>query len=75
MSAAQFRERMLVGRRSVMPYDQYARWTDADMDDLYAYLRGLPEIRHNVDGAAPATPCPVCGKRHGGGERNRPDFR
>jgi mono/diheme cytochrome c family protein len=70
VTAAQFRERMRVGRPSVMPYDQYARWTDADLDDVYAYLRGLPEIRHVVDGGAPETMCRVCKKRHGGGERN-----
>jgi mono/diheme cytochrome c family protein len=71
VSADVFHERMRGRKRhGVMPYDQYAGLTEADLDDLYAYLRILPPIRHVVDGAAPETLCRVCKKRHGGGERN-----
>jgi mono/diheme cytochrome c family protein len=53
-----------------MPWEAYRRMTDADLGDLYAYLRTLPPVRHVVTNALPPTPCPVCGGRHGGGDRN-----
>ncbi len=54
----------------LMPSDQYAGMTDTDLNDIYAYLRSVPPVKHVVDFTVAATPCRICKNRHGGGERN-----
>jgi mono/diheme cytochrome c family protein len=54
----------------LMPYDQYANLTDADVNDIYAYLRTVRPVKHFVDVTAVATQCRVCKSQHGGGSQN-----
>ena len=75
-TAASFRDMLRTGQRGgrklhpLMPYDQYTLVPDADLNDIYAYLRTVKPIRHIVDPTASATQCRLCEKQHGGGERN-----
>jgi mono/diheme cytochrome c family protein len=55
----------------MMPTLYLSRMTDADLKDLFAYLKTLPPVDHYVDNALPATRCARCGLTHGGGERNK----
>ena len=54
----------------LMPYDQYAKLTDADLNDIYAYLQAVKPVKHFVDVTAAATQCRVCNSQHGGGNQN-----
>jgi mono/diheme cytochrome c family protein len=54
----------------VMPWRFYRNMTDADLKDLFAYLKTLKPVDHFVDNSLPSTKCPRCGHAHGGGERN-----
>ena len=62
----------IAGRQlsDVMPWRFYRNMTDADLRDLFAYLKTLKPVEHFVDNTLPATQCPRCGHVHGGGERN-----
>jgi mono/diheme cytochrome c family protein len=76
VTAQSFRGVMRTGQRDgrklnpIMPCDQYAGMTDADLNDMYAYLQTVRPVKHFVDSVAQATYCRVCGNRHGSGERN-----
>lgn len=54
----------------VMPWRFFGNMTDADLRDLFAYLKTVKPVDHFVDNSLPATPCPRCGHQHGGGARN-----
>jgi hypothetical protein len=54
----------------MMPTRYYRDMTDADLKDLFAYLKTLKPVDHYVDNSLPPTPCAGCGLTHGGGERN-----
>ncbi|MEO8597683.1 MAG: cytochrome c [Candidatus Solibacter sp.] len=75
-SAESFREMIRTGQRQgrmlhpVMPYDQYAKLTGADLNDMFAYLRTVRPVKHFVDGTQTATKCRVCKNEHGGGNQN-----
>jgi mono/diheme cytochrome c family protein len=71
-TAESFRKKMREGQtpHTVMPYDQYANLTDADLNDMYAYLRSIKPIRHVVKIAAAPTQCRLCKSQHGGGDQN-----
>lgn len=62
------RERKL---NDMMPWRFYRNMTDQDLKDIFAYLKTLKPIEHYVDNAMPPTDCPLCGLKHGGGERNK----
>jgi hypothetical protein len=76
VTAESFREIMRSGQREgrmphpLMPYDQYAKLADADLNDVYAYLRTVRPVKHFVDVTAAATQCRVCKSQHGGGNQN-----
>ncbi len=55
----------------VMPWVVTARMNDEDLKAVFAYLRTLKPVKHVVTNGQPPTDCPVCGLKHGGGERNR----
>ena len=55
----------------VMPWVVTAGVTDEDLKAMFAYLRTLKPVKHVVTNGQPPTDCPVCGLKHGGGERNR----
>jgi hypothetical protein len=53
-----------------MPWIFFRTMTDADLRDIFAYLRSVRPVRHRVNNTDPPTWCPVCGRRHGLGELN-----
>lgn len=55
---------------SIMPWGYFKNMTDEDLKAIYAYLRTLPPVKHRVDNTEEATACPVCGGKHGYGEKN-----
>ena len=55
----------------MMPWAMYSRMSDEDLKAVFAYLRTLPPVKHVVTNGQPPTDCPVCGLKHGGGDRNR----
>jgi hypothetical protein len=55
---------------SIMPWGYFRNMTDEDLKAIFAYLRTLPPVKHRVDNTEEATACPVCGGKHGYGEKN-----
>ena len=54
----------------VMPWTIYRNMTDEDLKSIFAYLRTLPAVRHQVDNLEAPTPCKICRQEHGLGNRN-----
>jgi mono/diheme cytochrome c family protein len=54
----------------IMPWSTYRGMTDADLADIFAYLKTLKPVRHHVDNSLPATFCKLCRHKHGGGDQN-----
>ena len=62
-----------VGARKLnpfMPASYFRKLSDADLGDIFAYLRTVPPVKHRVDNTESATACKVCNGKHGFGERN-----
>jgi len=55
---------------SMMPWWVYGNMTDDDLKALFAYLRTLQPVHHEVDNTETPVPCKLCGNRHGLGNRN-----
>jgi hypothetical protein len=55
---------------AMMPWTAYSGMTDEDLKGLYAYMRTLKPVSHVVTNGPNPTPCRLCGKAHGGGEKN-----
>ncbi len=53
-----------------MPWPIYGNMTDDDLKALFAYLRTLKPVHHEVDNGEPPTQCRLCGHKHGSGNRN-----
>jgi mono/diheme cytochrome c family protein len=53
-----------------MPWFFYRNLDDGDLRAIYAYLMSLPPVVHRVNNTDPPSPCRLCGKTHGLGERN-----
>lgn len=75
--AAMFQRTIRTGRvngvrplKFAMPWFFFRHMTDADLGDVFAYLKTLPPRAHRVDNERPPTFCPVCRRRHGGGDDN-----
>lgn len=62
------RERQL---SDVMPWRFFRNMTDEDLKSIFAYLKTLKAVDHDVDNSLPPTKCARCGHEHGGGERNK----
>jgi mono/diheme cytochrome c family protein len=56
----------------IMPCEYFKGLTDEDVSAIFAFLRGLPPVAHNVGNVDAPTPCPRCGQPHGLGDRNEP---
>ena len=54
-----------------MPWGIYRNMTDEDLKAVFAHIRTLKPIRHNVDNTVEPTMCPLCGHSHGLGEKNK----
>jgi mono/diheme cytochrome c family protein len=57
---------------AAMPWVFFRTMTDADLRDVFAYLRSVRAVQHRVNNSDPPTWCPRCGRRHGLGEFNTP---
>jgi hypothetical protein len=55
---------------SFMPFDSYRNLKPGDIRAIYAYLRTVPKVRHNIDNSDTPTLCPLDGEKHGLGDRN-----
>ena len=55
---------------SIMPWGYFKNMTDEDLKAIYAYLRTVAPVKHRVDNTEEATACPVCGGKHGYGDKN-----
>lgn len=56
--------------KPVMPWVYLRNMSDEDLKAIYAYLRTLKPVHHNVDNTEPGTFCRKCGQVHGYGDRN-----
>jgi hypothetical protein len=54
----------------IMLWGYFKGMTDEDLKAIYAYLRTLEPVRHNVDNVTPPTYCKLCRQEHGLGDRN-----
>lgn len=61
------------GLDDFMPTAYFRNLTDQDLKDIFAYLKTLKPVGHYVDNSLPATYCPKCRLKHGGGDRNKPN--
>jgi cytochrome c553 len=62
-----------IGARKInptMPWGFYRNMTDDDLKSLFAFIGTLKPVRHNVDNSVEPTMCPLCGSKHGLGEKN-----
>ena len=55
---------------NAMPWYFFRNLTDDDLRAIFAYLKSVPPVRHNVNNSDPATFCRICGRRHGLGDAN-----
>jgi mono/diheme cytochrome c family protein len=78
MTEAMFASTMHTGRvngtglklNPVMPFAAFRNLTPADVRALYAYLRTVPPVHHDIDNTDPPTYCKICRQKHGLGDRN-----
>ena len=54
----------------IMPFNYFKNMTDADLSDIFAYLKSLPPVKHRISNTDPPTMCPLCNHAHGLGELN-----
>lgn len=54
----------------LMPVHIYRNMTDQDISSIFLFLKTLPHVKHRVDNTEDATPCKICGARHGLGDSN-----
>lgn len=55
---------------AVMPWVVFRNLAEDDMNDLFAYFKSRRPVPHVVDNNEPPTECPMCGQKHGFGDRN-----
>lgn len=56
--------------RSSMPWSYYGRMGDEDLKAMFAYLKTIKPVRHQLDNFEPPTYCRLCKQRHGFGATN-----
>jgi len=56
---------------SAMPWWTYRNMTDDDLKSVFAWLRTLKPVHHDMDNTEPPALCKLCGKKHGLGDHNR----
>jgi hypothetical protein len=59
----------------IMPFEFFRNMTEADVRDIFAYLKSVPPLKHRVSNTDPPAPCPVCNQTHGLGEMNKAEGR
>jgi mono/diheme cytochrome c family protein len=55
---------------NIMPWAFFRNLSDDDLKAIFAYLRTLPPVHHNVDNTEPPRYCKLCRGKHGFGDRN-----
>lgn len=55
---------------SAMPWSFYRNMTTEDLRSIFAYLRAVPPVSHEVDNSEAPTLCRRCGNLHGLGDHN-----
>lgn len=53
-----------------MPWVFYSRMNDEDLTLIYAYLKTLKPVKHQLDNTEPPTYCRLCKQKHGFGATN-----
>lgn len=75
---ALFREVMRTGsvkaRRlsPMMPWVVFRNMNDEDLNAIFAFLKNLKPVHHNIANGEPPTACLLCGQTHGYGAGNKP---
>ena len=59
----------------MMPWVMYQHMHEDEMKAIFAYLKTLKPVSHVVANGPNPTPCGVCGKVHGAGDKNGPGGR
>lgn len=54
----------------IMPFMVYKNLTDEDLKAMFAYVKTLKPVKHEVDNSETPTACKVCRQKHGAGVRN-----
>jgi mono/diheme cytochrome c family protein len=54
----------------IMPFENFRNLTDDDLKAMFAYLRTVAAVKHNVTNNDPPTACPIDGRMHGLGAMN-----
>lgn len=57
---------------AIMPWTVFRNLNDEDLKSIFAYLRSRRPVHHTVDNTEAPTDCPMCGQKHGFGDRNHP---
>jgi mono/diheme cytochrome c family protein len=56
--------------RASMPWYFFGKMTDDDLKSIYAYLKTVKPVKHQIDNFEPPTFCRLCKQRHGFGATN-----
>lgn len=56
--------------RPSMPWYFFGKMTDADLKAIFAYLKTLKPVKHQIDNFEPPTFCRLCKQKHGFGATN-----
>jgi cytochrome c553 len=54
----------------IMPVMIYKNLSDDDLKAMFAYVKTLKPVKHNVDNSETPTACKLCRGKHGGGVQN-----
>ena len=53
-----------------MPWYFYGKMTDDDLKSIYAFLKTVKPVKHQLDNFEPPTYCRLCKQKHGFGATN-----
>jgi hypothetical protein len=56
--------------RSSMPWYYFGKMSDDDLKSMFAYLKTVKPVKHQLDNFEPPTFCRLCKQRHGFGATN-----
>ena len=55
----------------VMPWKSLRNMTDDDLKSVWAFISSRKPVKHLVDNTVEPTMCPLCGNKHGLGDKNK----
>jgi hypothetical protein len=53
-----------------MPWYYYGKISDEDLKSMFAYLKTVKPVKHQLDNLEPPSFCRLCRQRHGFGATN-----